>query len=288
MDIYDAILILEGGSMRGVFTAGVLDYLMEQNIWIQKLIGVSAGSCNAIDYVSRQIGRSRDCMIIPDKKEQYIHPLGMFSKKGLMDMEMLFDAYPNRLHPFDYATYQDSDIEMEVVMTNCLTGKAVYHRMKSIEGEDTMALCKASCSMPVICDPVVIDGVPYLDGGVGDSIPLAHAMEAYPDCKPIVILTRQADYRKEPDSKLTVKAMKRKLKDYPQLLNCLLDRPRVYNEEIEFVDSMEKEGKCFVMRPELTPVGQMERDIDVLTAFYQHGHELMERDLKNLLEFLKN
>ena len=122
-----ATMILEGGATRGVFTSGVLDYLMEQELYTSHVIGVSAGSCNALDYVSRQPGRTKDCMILTDKKDDYVYGFRKFIKeKSIMNMDMIFDTYPNETFPFDFETYFRSEMKCEIVVTNCLTGKAEY------------------------------------------------------------------------------------------------------------------------------------------------------------------
>ena len=119
-------LILEGGGNRGVFTAGALDFLMEKDVKFPYVVGVSAGSCNALDYVSHQPGRTRDCMIVEDKENSYIATRAALKKHQLFDMDMVFDRYPNELFPFDFDTFFQSDIQCEMVVTNCLTGDAEY------------------------------------------------------------------------------------------------------------------------------------------------------------------
>ena len=131
----EAALVLEGGGTRGVFTAGVLDYLLEKQVKLPYVIGVSAGACNAIDYVSEQIGRTKDCTIIQDKNKRIIGTKDALKKGYLFDMDRLFDEYPNRLFPFDFDTYFASDIQCEVVVTNCLTERLCIFR-RSRTGND--------------------------------------------------------------------------------------------------------------------------------------------------------
>ena len=171
---HQSSLVLEGGGSRGVFTAGVLDYLMEKEVKFPYVVGVSAGSCNALDYVSWQPGRTRDCMIIEDKANSYIATKEALKKHELFDMDMLFDKYPNELFPFDFDTFFQSDTECELVVTNCQTGDAEYMTEKH-DRRRLMDIGRASSSIPVVSPMVEIDGVPYLDGGIADSIPLIHA-----------------------------------------------------------------------------------------------------------------
>lgn len=172
-----ATMVLEGGATRGVFTSGVLDYLMEKDVYLSHVIGVSAGSCNAVDYVSKQIGRTRDCMIHKEKEYSYYYGFRKFIReKSILDMDMVFDKYPNEIFPFDYDTYFASGIECEIVTTNCETGKAEY-MTEDHDRERLMKLCRASSSMPLISPMVNIDGVPYLDGGLADSVPVGRALK---------------------------------------------------------------------------------------------------------------
>ena len=185
----EAGLVLEGGATRGVFTSGVLDYLMEKDVYLSYVVGVSAGSCNAVDYVSRQPGRTRDCMIHRGKEYNYYYGLRDFVKeKSLLDMDMIFDKYPNEMFPFDFETYFASDMTCEIVATNCETGKAEYLREVKDERR-LMMLCRASSSMPLACPIVKINDIPYLDGGLADSVPVEHARKCGPE-KTVLILTR--------------------------------------------------------------------------------------------------
>ena len=139
-------LVLEGGATRGVFTSGVLDYLMEQDMYMSHVIGVSAGACNAVDYVSRQPGRTKDCMIPTDKSGNYYYGIRKFVKeRSLMNMDLIFDIFPNQIYPFDYDTYFGSQIECELVVTNCLTGRAEYLKERS-QKERLMKICKKRVS----------------------------------------------------------------------------------------------------------------------------------------------
>ena len=195
MTIKKATLVLEGGATRGIFTSGALDYLMERDLYFSDVIGVSAGSCNAVDYVSRQPGRTRDCMIPTDKEGKYYYGIRDFVKeKSLMNMDLIFDKYPKELLPFDFETYFNSEINCQIVTTNCLTGKAEYMTEDS-DNDRLMKLCRASSSMPLLTPIVNIDNVPYLDGGLADSVPIRRAQQMENE-KIVVILTKNQGYRK--------------------------------------------------------------------------------------------
>lgn len=280
-----ATLVLEGGATRGVFTAGVLDYLMEQDIYMSHVIGVSAGACNAADYVSKQPGRTRDCMIPTDKTGNYYYGFRKFIKEqSIINMDLIFDLYPNQIYPFDYETFFGSEIDCQVVVTNCITGKAEYHT----ETEDKaklMKLCRASSSLPLVSPIVNIDDIPYLDGGLADSVPLRHACEMENE-KIVVILTRNAGYRKKRISRGMEEVYRRAYKSYPNLVKTILTRSFQYNRTMNYLESMERQGKIFVLRPKVKPVARLERNTDTLKAFYEHGHQSMERECERLMEYL--
>lgn len=281
-----ATLVLEGGATRGVFTSGALDYLMEKDFYTSYVIGVSAGSCNALGYVSKQPGRTRDCMIHKEKEYSYYYGFRKFIKeKSLMDMDMVFDRYPNEIFPFDYDTYFSSDIECEIVTTNCVTGRAEYMTEDS-DRQRLMKICRASCSMPLICPMVNVDGIPYLDGGLADSIPIERAMEIG-NGKSIVVLTRNPGYRKKMPSRATVQLYRRAYKKYPNLIRSIVNRSIVYNRTMKRIEQLESEGKIFVLRPLIPTVSRLEKDYDTLMHFYEHGYRLMRKEYDELMRFLE-
>lgn len=280
-----ATLVLEGGATRGVFTAGVLDCLMEQNLYMSHVIGVSAGACNAVDYVSKQPGRTRDCMIPTDKSGNYYYGFRKFMKeKSLMNMDMIFDLFPNQLYPFDYDTYFQSEMECELVVTNCITGKAEYMKELS-DREKLMKICRASSSLPLASPIVNIEDIPYLDGGLADSVPLKHALELGNE-KVVVILTRNPGYRKKSVSKGLIEVYRRAYRSYPNLVKAILTRNFYYNRTMNYLESLERKGEIFVLRPLVKPVGRLERKKDTLMAFYDHGHQSMEKEFDRLTEYL--
>lgn len=276
-------MVLEGGATRGVFTAGVLDFLMEKDMYFKYVIGVSAGACNALGYVAKQIGRTRQCMIIEDKENSYLDLKKAVKTGSVFDMDLLFDKFPNEIFPFDYDTCFSSKIQWEVVATNCQTGKAEY----LTEPEDKvrlMQICRASSSLPLLAPIVEVDGIPYLDGGLSDSVPISHALRK--GCKKcVVVLTRRKGYRKEHDKKLD-KLYIAALRKYPNLVNSIIHRPEVYNKQMDFIDRLEEEGKIFVVRPAMQEVSRTEQDVQVLTEFYQHGYDTMKEQYINMLEYL--
>lgn len=285
MTVKNSGLVLEGGATRGVFTAGVLDYLMEQEYYpFPYVVGVSAGACNAVDYVSRQLGRTRDCMIHKGKENSYLNLKKAIQTKSLFDMDMIFDKYPNEIYPFDYDTYFENDIQCELVVTNCMNGQAEYLSEKDSR-ERLMKICRASSSVPIASPMVEIGGVPYLDGGLADSIPVIHSLKTG-HRKNVLVLTRNKGYRKKQPKKSRA-VYTAAFRKYPELTKTILRRYRVYNKTISYIEKWEREGRVFVVRPEIPEVSRMEQDYDTLMAFYQHGYEQMKDSFEALKEYLE-
>lgn len=286
MTIKKATLVLEGGATRGIFTSGALDYLMERDLYFSDVIGVSAGSCNAVDYVSRQPGRTRDCMIPTDKEGKYYYGIRDFVKeKSLMNMDLIFDKYPKKLLPFDFETYFNSEINCQIVTTNCLTGKAEYMTEDS-DNDRLMKLCRASSSMPLLTPIVNIDNVPYLDGGLADSVPIRRAQQMENE-KIVVILTKNQGYRKSVLSPTMQRVYKRAYKSYPNLIRTIFRRSFEYNKTMNYLDQLEKRGEIFILRPQVKPVSRLERNKETLHAFYEHGYKYTERKFDDLMEYLE-
>ena len=265
-----ASLILEGGAKRGIFTSGVLDYLMEQEYYIPHVIGVSAGSCNAVDYVSRQPQRTKACMIRSGEDGKMISFHQFFRTRSLLDMDLIFERDPKELHPFDFDTYFSSKMTCEIVVTNCLTGQAEY-LTETEDGDRLMQLCRASSSMPLVTPMVEIDGTPYLDGGIADSIPLIHSMKS--------------GYRKNM-SKRDALMYQTVFKEYPNLVRALCRRAHQYNEVMQRIEQWEEEGQIFVIRPTIATVSRLEAKPEVLENFYQHGYDRMKEQFAALQSFL--
>ena len=286
MTIKKATLVLEGGATRGIFTSGALDYLMERDLYFSDVIGVSAGSCNAVDYVSRQPGRTRDCMIPTDKEGKYYYGIRDFVKeKSLMNMDLIFDKYPKELLPFDFETYFNSEINCQIVTTNCLTGKAEYMTEDS-DNDRLMKLCRASSSMPLLTPIVNIDNVPYLDGGLADSVPIRRAQQMENE-KIVVILTKNQGYRKSVLSPTMQRVYKRAYKSCPNLIRTIFRRSFEYNKTMNYLDQLEKRGEIFILRPQVKPVSRLERNKETLHAFYEHGYKYTERKFDDLMEYLE-
>ncbi len=281
----EGTIVLEGGAARGIFSAGVLDYLMEQDMYFKNVIGVSAGACNAYSYVSKQIGRSKESMIHEDYPFKYLNLRKCMKTGSLMDMDTLFDTIPNELYPVDYETFFASDMRCLFSVTNCITGKVDFIEVEERDDERLMRVCRASSSLPLVSPIVMIDGIPYLDGGIADSVPVRKALELGEE-KVVVILTQQADYRKVPSSKGMNGIYEKSYSKYPELVKTIRRRYKQYNESMDMIQQLEKEGKIFVIRPTVRPVGRLEKKKETLEAFYNHGYQAMRAQFVELQLYL--
>lgn len=262
-------LVLEGGGMRGVFTCGVLDYLMDHKISFPYAIGVSAGACNGLSYMSHQRGRGKYSNIDLLAKYKYIGIRPLVKRRGLIDQQLLFHRFPDRILPYNYKAYAENPARFEMVTTDCRTGRACYWEEKHNE-KRIIEIVKASSSLPYACPIIYVDGRPMLDGGIVDSIPLLRAYEqGYDKC--VVVLTRNKGYRKS-TKKVPVPSFI--YKKYPRLRVALRNRNKLYNEQLELVERLEEEGKIIVIRPEKPiVVGRMETSVKKLTDLYNQGYE---------------
>ena len=269
-------LVLEGGGMRGVFTCGVLDYLMDHRIQFPYVVGVSAGACNGLSYMSHQRGRGKYSNIDLLAKYKYIGIRPLLKRRGLIDQQLLFHRFPDRILPYNYKAYADNPNRFEMVTTDCCTGKACYWEEKHDE-KRIIDIVKASSSLPYACPIIYVDGRPMLDGGIVDSIPLLRAQnQGY--SKLVVVLTRNRGYRKS-IKEVFVPAFI--YKEYPRLRVALRNRNKLYNEQLDLVERLEDEGKIIVIRPE-NPivVGRMETSVKKLTDLYNEGYRCAKKVLE--------
>lgn len=266
-------LVLEGGGMRGVFTCGVLDCFMDKKIRFPYTIGVSAGACNGLSYMSGQRGRAKFSNIDLLEQYDYIGVKYLFKKRNIMDFDLLFGEFPEHILPYDYDAYFSSPGRYVMVTTNCRTGRANYFEEKK-DKKRIIDIVRASSSLPYVCPITYVDDIPMLDGGIVDSIPLLRSMEDGNE-KNVVVLTRNRGYRK------TSKDMKIPhfiYKKYPRLRVALSNRCKAYNQQLEMVERLEDEGKIHVIRPEKpVVVDRIEKDVNKLRDFYQEGYECAKK-----------
>ena len=263
-------LILEGGGMRGVFTCGVLDNLMDRGVRFPYTIGVSAGACNGLSYMSGQRGRARYSNIDLLDKYHYVSLRHLIFKGNIMDFDLLFDEFPKRIIPYDYPAYAACPERYEMVTTSCRTGRACYFEEKH-NPERIIDIVRASSSLPFVSPISYVDGEPMLDGGIADSIPLERAQSLGYDNN-LVVLTRNKGYRK-PSKPTSVPPFF--YRHYPHLREAIRRRNEVYNHQIELVERLEAEGRLTVLRPQKPiTVSRIERDSRRLKDLYDEGYAI--------------
>ena len=261
-------LVLEGGGMRGVFTCGVLDNLMDRGVRFPYTIGVSAGACNGLSYMSGQRGRAKYSNIDLLDKYHYVSLKHLIFKGNIMDFDLLFEEFPQRIIPYDYPAFAACTERYEMVTTSCITGRACYFEEKQ-SPERIIDIVRASSSLPFVSPISYVDGEPMLDGGISDSIPLLRAQSQGFDNN-LVVLTRNRGYRK-PSKPTSVPPLF--YRRYPHLREAIRHRNEIYNEQIERVERLESEGRLTVLRP-LKPitVSRIERDSSRLLDLYNEGY----------------
>ena len=266
-------LVLEGGGMRGVFTSGVLDAFMVHQLYFPYVVAVSAGACNGMSYISRQPRRARISNIDYLARYHYIGLRHLVTQGCIFDRKLLYDKFPNEFIPFDFDTYFRYADRFEMVTTNCLTGRAMY-LSETHDRQRALDIVKASSSLPYVSKIVMVDGIPMLDGGIVDSIPLRHA-EGLGYKRNVLILTRNRGYRKTGrDHKIPHFVYK----NYPLLRVVLSRRLEAYNEQLAYVEQAEAEGRVVCIRPERpVEVDRIEKDTAKLEALYEEGYRLGER-----------
>lgn len=274
-------LVLEGGAMRGMYTAGVLDIFLENSIQADCVVGVSAGALFGVNYLSGQKGRVIRYNKRFNQDKNYMGLLPLLREGNIVSTRYAYDEVPHRLDPFDDESYQRSGVPFYAVATNVKTGKPEYLQVKSVfQQMDTL---RASGSMPFVSRPVEIDGQFYLDGGISDSIPYEWLLNQGCD-RLIVVLTRDMDYRKKPMSPALVKLYGRK---YPKISERLLERHTLYNQSVEKLCDLERAKKAFIIRPSQSiEIGRMEKDPAKLQAVYDLGIADGTKSLEKLKEYI--
>ena len=277
-------LVLEGGAMRGLFTAGVIDVLMENGIEFPAFVGVSAGAAFGCNYKSRQIGRAlrynkRFC-----RDPRYCSFRSLFKTGDVFGAQFCYHEVPNTLDPFDVKAFDENPMAFYLVASDVETGTPFYKRIDHAD-DTAYEWIRASASMPIVSRVVELDGKKFLDGGVTDSIPLAFMERQYD--RNVVVLTRPRDYQKQPASKLWLYRLT--LRKYPNMLRAVRERHLMYNEQRAHVFAQEKAGKAFVICPDKPlEVGRMEHDPEQLQKAYDTGRQTALRQLGALKRFMEN
>jgi predicted patatin/cPLA2 family phospholipase len=275
-------LVLEGGAMRGLFTAGIIDVMMEAGVEPDGLIGVSAGAAFGCNYKSRQPGRAIRYNTRFAKDARYSGLKSLLTTGDYFNAQFGYHIVPYQYDLFDVAAFEQNPMEFIVVCTDVLTGQAVYHKMDRVD-YDELEWLRASASMPLASKVVEVAGRKLLDGGVADSIPLAY-FESIGYDRNVVILTQPEGYVKHRTKLMPL--MRIGLRHYPEMIQAMDRRYLMYNRELEFVRQAEREGRCLVIRPdEKLPIGHISHDPEEMKRVYQIGREMGDRYIERIKAF---
>ena len=278
-------LVLEGGAMRGLFTAGIIDVMMEAGVEPDGLIGVSAGAAFGCNYKSRQPGRAVRYNTRFAKDPRYSGLRSLIKTGDYFNAEFGYHIVPKEYDIFDTEAFEQNRLVFVFVCTDVMTGKAVYHQMDRVTF-DELEWLRASASMPLASKVVEVGGRKLLDGGVADSIPLAY-FERIGYERNVVILTQPEGYVKEPNRLMPL--MRLALRKYPKMLEAMENRHLMYNQELEYVRQAEREGRCLVIRPdEKLPIGHISHDPDNMRQIYEIGRRKGEKHLDQIIDFYSN
>jgi predicted patatin/cPLA2 family phospholipase len=275
-------LVLEGGAMRGLFTAGIIDVMMEAGVEPDGLIGVSAGAAFGCNYKSKQPGRAIRYNTRFAKDARYSGLKSFLTTGDYFNAQFGYHIVPYQYDLFDVAAFEQNPMEFMVVCTDVLTGQAVYHKMDRVD-YDELEWLRASASMPLASKVVEVAGHKLLDGGVADSIPLAY-FESIGYDRNVVILTQPEGYVKHRTKLMPL--MRIGLRHYPEMIQAMDRRYLMYNHELEFVRQAEREGRCLVIRPdEKLPIGHISHDPEEMKRVYQIGREMGDRYIERIKAF---
>ncbi len=278
-------LILEGGALRGVYTSGVLDVMMLHHLKFMRVVGISAGSLNGLYYVADQIGKAAELNLNYVRDSRYMGVSHLAKEKSFFNFDFVFHDIFNDLIPFDFDTFHNSDIRFWAGVTNCANGQIEF--IEKSEQADFLNVCRASSSIPILSAPVEIDGQYYVDGGVACAVPLFEDLPFACD-RLVLVLTRPKGYRKSSVPEAVQKFYRVHFKDSPGMIDRLVTAPLRYNEKMDAIDEMEKQGRVFVIRPQKpVNVSRIEKDVEKLTALYRNGRQDMAFAYRSLMEFLE-
>lgn len=281
--MYQAGLVLEGGGMKGLYTAGVLDFFLDKDIMFSSVYGVSAGACSMCSYLSKQRGRARDINIDYLDSKRYCSLRSLVTSGDLFNVDMCYHLIPDYLHPYDYDAFNAYEGRAYSVVTNIVTGRPEYFRIRDMKAD--IDKIRASASLPLVSRNVKIDGNYYLDGGLSDSIPLRKSV-IDGNRKNVVVMTKEVGYVRKPSSQLGL--IKARYLKYPKVVELMAERHISYNEQLAYIGSQQENGQAFVIRPQFpSDVGRVEKDADKLRALYQQGYDEAAACYEAMLEYLE-
>lgn len=279
--IQNTSLILEGGTFRTLFTAGVLDTFIDEKIELPYIVAISAGAINACSYVAGQKERTLRILSTYRHDKRYMGIGNFFRERSYFGLDFAYNVLPNELDLFDWEKYRSFNGQLEFGVTNALTGQVEY--LNALEMDTRCNMLQATCALPVLFPEINVNGIPYYDGGLSDPIPVKQAEKQGYD-KHIFVLTRPEGYRKEMDgkSKWVMKLFARK---YPKLALAMAQRVEAYNQTLAYVESLEKEGRAFIFRPDHA-LNSFEKHVPTMNQNYQMGYTQSRNRLDELVTFL--
>ena len=279
-------LVLEGGAMRGVYTAGVLDFFLKKEIFFPYIAAVSAGACQSLSYVSGQVSRNKKVAMKYVTDKRYLSFQNFIKTGGVFGLDFMFGDIVETLVPFDFQAFKNSKQELAIGATNCITGKIDYFYKSENSIKELFQACIASSSMPLAAKEVFIHGIPYMDGGIAESMPIYQALKDGYE-KNIIVLTRNKGYRKRASKTIMLLANK-KYKNYPNFLKAIENRYRIYNDTIDFIENLEKQKKVLIIQPtQPVTVKRMEKDRKKLLEFYKQGYFNTKEKYEEIKKFIE-
>ncbi|MGE7932894.1 patatin-like phospholipase family protein [Viridibacillus arvi] len=281
VNVKDTSLVLEGGTFRTLFTSGVLDAFLDEEIMMPHVVGISAGAINACSYVSEQKERSLRVLVNYRHDKRYIGIRNFWRERSLFGLDFAYNIIPNELDKFDWDRFQQFEGTVKFGVTNAYTGAIEY--MDALEMDKECTLLRATCAIPVLFPEIKINGIPYYDGGLADPIPIQHLVDEGFE-KHVLVLTRPKGYRKVIDrqSKLVMKLLRKR---YPNLVKSMEQRVEHYNASIDYCERLEKEGRAFIFRPD-APLNSFEKDLTQMRANYDMGYKKAAKQMDELKAFL--
>lgn len=284
--MYQAGLVLEGGGMKGIYTAGVLDFFMEKDILFSSVYGVSAGACHMCSYLSGQKGRARDITVDYLDSRQYCSAESLVLTGDLFNVDMCYHTIPDYLYPFDHEAYDRYPGKAYAVVTNIETGSAEYLRVRDLRKE--IDKIRASASLPLVSRNVKIGDRKYLDGGIADSVPIQRAI-LDGNRKNVVVLTKEEGYVREPVGTAQLALIKARYLKYPKVYELMAERHTAYNQQMEYLYRQVENGQAYLIRPRRpSKVGRIEKDKEILLELYRQGYEDAAEQYGRLKDYLQN
>lgn len=283
--MYQAGLVLEGGGMKGFYTAGVLDLLLDKGIEFSSIYGVSAGACHMSSFVAKQRERARDICLDYLETSSYCGIKSLLTTGDLFNAKICYELVPEHLNPFDYEAYLQYTGKAYAVVTNIVTGHPEYLQVKDMKTD--IIYVRASASLPLVSRNVKIGEKLYLDGGIADAIPVRKSIHDG-NQKNLVIMTKEEGYVREPASRANLALIKAAYLKYPKVYELMKNRHIAYNSTLSYLDERVKDGKAYVLRPSVkSDVGRIEKDEEKLMRLYREGYEDAQRHYEEILAYLE-